>query len=182
MKLLVKLMGGKPPERRNDSAGYDLRPRENIKIPALRSLNFGLGFAAAFDPRWVALLLDRSSVGKKGVMKLAGVIEGTYRGEWTAILYNSSYETFVCANETRVIQAVFVEYKVWDDIEIVDELPESMRAAGGFGSTEVIEFLATKKLRMINNYKPEHLELVKAWIALGAEAELLPVCVCNIEA
>lgn len=89
-----------------------------------------------------AFIWDRSSYGAKGVRaigfdvatKFAGCIEGTYRGEWKVVLLNCSYKPLEVKVGNKVAQVVFQEVQLPVGEE-VDELPESVRGTGGFGST-----------------------------------------------
>ena len=97
----------------------------------------GLGFAAAVPKGYVALLLPRSSSGAKYGLELnntCGVIDSDYRGEWKAVLRTKSPTTFSWKAEERVLQMLLVP--VFDALpELVDELDETLRGTGGFGST-----------------------------------------------
>ena len=127
--------GGRVPQRREDSAGYDCYSRVDGVINPLSFVKVPLGFAAEFDPKYVCLLMDRSSMGGKGVTRFGGVIDASYRGEWMAVLYNTGPQPLSFAVGTAVIQGIFLPIGL-SDVEIVDMLGESSRGEGGFGSTE----------------------------------------------
>lgn len=96
-----------------------------------------LGFQSAIPPGYVALLLPRSGVGaKKGVElnNTCGVIDADYRGNWKAAIKTKSGIPFSWEAGERVIQAVIVPVYT-GELELVDELDETERGAGGFGST-----------------------------------------------
>lgn len=99
----------------------------------------GLGFAAEVPAGYVALLLPRSSAGAKYGLELnntCGVIDSDYRGEWKAALRTKSSTPFRWEADERVLQFVLVP--VLDArLELADELEETSRGAGGFGSTGV---------------------------------------------
>lgn len=65
-----------------------------------------------------------------------GVIDSGYRGEVCAALINQSYETVTLEAGTRVCQLVVMPY-VPCELVPVDELSDTERGAGGFGSTGV---------------------------------------------
>lgn len=116
-----------------DSVGFDIYAPEDGSLDALCSRIVKLGFAASFTPGYMGLLLDRSGMGAKGITRLGGVIDPSYRKEWGAILYNTTHKTFNWKAGQRIIQVVFVKVEKPTPIE-VSELEETARV-GGFGST-----------------------------------------------
>lgn len=97
-----------------------------------------LGFSAAIPTGYVALLLPRSGVGTKHGVELrntCGVIDSDYRGEWMACLQTKpNTPEFSWEAGDRVLQAVIVPAYM-EDIEVVSELPDTLRGTGGFGSS-----------------------------------------------
>lgn len=96
-----------------------------------------LGFAAAIPPGYVGLLFPRSSVGAKHGVELnntCGVIDSDYRGEWMASIRTKSGIPFSWKAGERVLQCVVVACL---DVQpkLVDDLDETKRGEGGFGST-----------------------------------------------
>lgn len=67
----------------------------------------------------------------------AGVIDVDYRGNVGVILFNHSDDEFKIARGDRVAQLILERIHTPEVIEIEDELEETERAAGGFGSTGV---------------------------------------------
>ena len=122
------------------SAGMDLRacidepmtirPMERVKVPA--------GFAIALPgPQWVAFIFARSGLGIKSGITLpncVGVIDSDYRGEIIVALTNLSDTDYTIQPGDRVAQLVIMPV-TQADIDVVDELDETERGAGGFGST-----------------------------------------------
>jgi len=97
---------------------------------------FHLGIATAIEDGFGCLLWDRSGMGGKRLLhRLAGVIDGTYRGEWLVRLVNHSSQPQTFHVGDRIIQGVITEVinGTWDETE--GELPESQRGEGGFGSS-----------------------------------------------
>jgi dUTP pyrophosphatase len=96
-----------------------------------------LGFAAEVPANHVALILPRSGVGAKQGVELnntCGVIDSDYRGEWKAFIRTKSGEHFSWNSNDRVLQFLIVP--VADvELELVDDLNETERGAGGFGSS-----------------------------------------------
>lgn len=117
-------------------AGHDLYSVEDVEIPAGGRAGVGIGWAIEFPHGYVARILGRSGLAiKYGVSgALAGVIDASYRGEWKVILVNLGQEAYVVNKGDRIAQAVFFPVVIPTLVE-VDELSESDRAVGGFGST-----------------------------------------------
>ena len=122
------------------SAGMDLRacidapvtimPGEQGLIPT------GLAIALP-DPGYVALLYARSGLAIKHGLSPAncvGVIDSDYRGQVHVGLHNLSGEPYTVQPGDRVAQLMVVPVAA-PEIEVVDALPETVRGAGGLGST-----------------------------------------------
>lgn len=95
------------------------------------------GFAIALPPGYEAQIRGRSGMAAKfGVMPANGLgtIDADYRGEVGVILLNTTDEPFTVEPGMRVAQMVIAKYEraEWQE---VDELDETERGAGGFGST-----------------------------------------------
>ena len=130
------------PTRSSEQAGgYDLyMPTagcvNQYDIPNT-GLLVGLGFAAAVPVGFVALILPRSGAGAKHGVELrntVGVIDSDYRGEWMVKVAQRENTEFGWAEGERLFQYVLVPVAVFDPV-VVDELPETKRGEGGFGST-----------------------------------------------
>ena len=123
------------------SAGMDLRanllesiilkPLERTLVKTGLFMELPLGFEAQVRPRSGLAL-------KKGITVLnsPGTIDADYRGEIGVILINLSNEDFVIENGERIAQLVIAKYQQAEFIE-VNELSETSRGTGGFGSTGV---------------------------------------------
>jgi dUTP pyrophosphatase len=121
------------------SAGMDLRA--NLDTPVtLRPLERQLiptGLFIELPPGYEAQIRPRSGLAiKKGITLLntPGTIDADYRGEIKVILANISNEDFVVNNGERIAQMVIAQHEQAEWVE-VEELAESSRGAGGFGST-----------------------------------------------
>jgi len=122
-----------------DSAGADLyavldeelsiEPRETRIIPT--------GLSMAIPKGYVGLIYARSSLGtKKGLAPAnkVGVIDADYRGEIKVVLFNQSNETQIISPNERIAQIIITPYlKV--NFKEIQELSETERGNGGFGST-----------------------------------------------
>ncbi len=108
-----------------------LKPMERKLIPT--------GFAMALPEGYAAFLYARSGLAsKKGITlpNCVGVIDSDYRGEVKVALVNLSSEDFAINNGDRIAQMVISSVNQAILIE-EDELSETERAGGGFGSTGV---------------------------------------------
>lgn len=97
----------------------------------------GLGFAAAVPTGHVALLLPRSSSGAKFGLELnntCGVIDADYRGEWKAALRTKTGLPLSWSAGDRLLQFIVVPVPQVT-LELVEELDETTRGTGGFGSS-----------------------------------------------
>ena len=95
------------------------------------------GFAIALPPGYEAQIRARSGMAAKfGIMPANGVgtIDADYRGEVGVILLNTSTESFAVEPGMRIAQMVIAKYEraSWNEVE---ELNETARGAGGYGST-----------------------------------------------
>ncbi len=147
MEINVKIKLVRPtaslPERATPgSAAYDLRvfPDAPVVIrPHCREkLPTGIAIAPEGDDV-AALILGRSGLGTKYGITLAnsvGLIDSDYRGEISVTLINNSDADFTVNPGDRVAQLMFVPVYA-AKLETVDELSETERGVGGFGSTGV---------------------------------------------
>lgn len=147
MKLKIKAVSPRigrdlpwPSRATAGSAGMDLSacieediiiaPRQLVKIPT--------GIAIALPgPEYVALVFARSGLGIKHGISLSngvGVIDSDYRGEIMVGLTNLSEEPYTIHPGDRIAQLV-VTPVVLPELERVEELDETDRGTGGFGST-----------------------------------------------
>jgi len=123
------------------SAGMDIRanvPEPSTLKPLQRAIvktglfiELPIGYEAQVRPR-------SGLAAKKGitVLNAPGTIDADYRGEIGVILVNLSNEDFTIENGERIAQLVIAKHErvAWKE---VDELEETMRGSGGFGSTGV---------------------------------------------
>lgn len=120
-------------------AGLDLRITETVTLEPMQKCVVGCGLAVEIPSGCVGLVFPRSGLAAKQGITLSnsvGVIDSGYRGEVCAALINQSYETVTLEAGTRVCQLVVMPY-VPCDLVPVDELSDTERGTGGFGSTGV---------------------------------------------
>lgn len=140
----IKIMreGVKLPEYATaGSAALDLRSAFDTPrvIAAHTRLLVPTGIAIALERSTVALVCARSGLSTKHGIALAngiGVIDSDYRGEIFVSLINNSDEDYSIEPDERIAQLMFVPVYA-AAITVVDELDETERGEGGFGSTGV---------------------------------------------
>ena len=122
------------------SAGMDLYAciDEAITIAPHEIKLIPTGIAIALESaEYVAYLYARSGLAiKHGIApaNCVGVIDSDYRGEVCVGLVNQTNEPFTIEPEERIAQMV-ISPVVLPEIEVVDELDDTERGVGGFGST-----------------------------------------------
>jgi dUTP pyrophosphatase len=116
-------------------AGMDIYSCEEAIIAPKERKIIKTGISAAFPEGHVALIWDRSgNAAKRGIKTMAGVIDSGYRGEWGIVLLNTSDEEFKINIGDRIAQAL-VQPVIHANITEVEDLEDSSRGEGGFGST-----------------------------------------------
>jgi dUTP pyrophosphatase len=123
------------------SAGMDLRANlsESVILQPLGRAIIKTGLFIELPIGYEAQVRPRSGLAaKKGITVLnsPGTVDADYRGEIGVILVNLSQETFVVENGERIAQLIIAKHERAQWIE-VQELSETTRGEGGFGSTGV---------------------------------------------
>ena len=112
----------------------DLHAVSEWKLEAGETVAIPTGIALGLPAGYGALVEDRSGMALRGLTTLAGVIDPGYRGEVKVVLTNLSTLTHTIFPGDRVAQLRIVQ-KIDAEFELVEELDETPRNAGGFGST-----------------------------------------------
>ena len=142
VKVLVKKLDPKvqlPSYKTKGSSGMDLMAfiKDPIKIAPNTSALIPTGISVAIPNDVEIQIRPRSGLAAKSsisVLNTPGTIDSDYRGELKIILFNHSKEEFVVRNNDRIAQIVLMPVlKI--DFEEVDDLPDTLRGSGGFGST-----------------------------------------------
>ena len=142
VKILVKKLEPTvklPSYKTNGASGMDLmayidkstelKPGESCLLPT--------GLSVAFPKEYEIQIRPRSGLAAKSnisVLNTPGTIDSDYRGEIKVILFNHSDKNFKIKNNDRIAQMILTPV-IKMDLEETNELPESIRGAGGFGST-----------------------------------------------
>ena len=121
------------------SAGMDLKAytKENIVLKAGEIKLIKTGLAIALPNGFEAQIRSRSGLSLKNgiiVLNAPGTIDSDYRGEIGIILMNVGQNDFVIENNMRIAQMVITKYENVK-LDLVEELDDTVRADGGFGST-----------------------------------------------
>tara|TARA_Y100000389_G_C17410140_1_gene490397 strand:- start:552 stop:992 length:441 start_codon:yes stop_codon:yes gene_type:complete len=142
IKILIKKLSSNiiiPKYETPGSSGMDIaanlenkvsiKPGEKVIVPT--------GFALSIPKDYEVQIRPRSGLAAKNnisVLNTPGTIDSDYRGEIKVILINLGKEVFVVENRMRIAQMVLCPVIKGELIE-VDDLSETTRGKGGFGST-----------------------------------------------
>lgn len=109
---------------------WDILHQEEVKL--IRT-----GIAIEIPLGYFGLVRPRSGLAKHGLtMQSSGVIDSSYRGEIMVNLrYNGNKSQYYIEAGDRIAQILFIPVIAGFDFEVVDELSETQRGEGGFGST-----------------------------------------------
>lgn len=139
MEIKTACEAGNMPERKHPfDAGADLRAIEAAFIGSGRFAKVSTGVRVSIPEGYFGLLAARSSICKRGLLMAngVGVIDSGYTGEIKVPLFNAgNLPSIVMAGE-RIAQLVIVPCEL-PAFRRVDELEETERGEGGFGSTGV---------------------------------------------
>ena len=124
-----------PSYAHDGDAAMDLCSTENYVVPAGKRVLVSTGIAMELPEGYWANIRGKSGLAfKKGISILGGVIEHGYRGEYGVVFLNTGDEDFVIKAGDKIAQVV-VAPVVTAEVEVVEELGESVRGDGAFGST-----------------------------------------------
>ncbi|MFH0853148.1 MAG: dUTP diphosphatase [bacterium] len=116
-------------------AGLDLFSLEDYLLQPGERHSFALGFALELPEGYVSLIWDKSGLAQKhGITLIGGVIEYTYRGEYQLIMLNIGDLPFEVHKGDKIGQ-LLIQPIVTAQIVEVEQLSETARGQGGFGST-----------------------------------------------
>ena len=121
------------------ASGMDLMAFINqpIKLPPRSSCLVPTGLSVAFSEEYEIQIRPRSGLAAKNnisVLNTPGTIDSDYRGEIKIILFNHGDSEFIIQNNDRIAQMVLMPvHKI--NFEEVENLPDTIRGKGGFGST-----------------------------------------------
>ena len=117
------------------AAGLDVCSIEDLVVGPRERTIARTGLAVAIPPGFYGRVAPRSGLAaKQGLDVLAGVIDSDYRGELRCVLYNTSDTAITLPAGSKVCQLI-VEQIITPQAAWANDLDETARGAGGFGST-----------------------------------------------
>ena len=142
VKVLLKKLNPDvqlPVYKTSGASGVDLMAflEEPIKLAPNSSCLIPTGLAVAFSEDYELQIRPRSGLAAKNsitVLNTPGTVDSDYRGEIKIILFNHGGKEFIINNKDRVAQMILTPV-VKMKLEEVDDLPNTIRGEGGFGST-----------------------------------------------
>ena len=143
VKVLIKKLDQKakiPSYKTEGASGMDLMAfiDQPIKLAPKSSCLVPTGLSVAFSKDYEIQIRPRSGLAAKNnisVLNTPGTIDSDYRGEIKIILFNHGNKNFIINNKDRVAQMILIPVHKMD-LEEVDNLPDTLRGEGGFGSTD----------------------------------------------
>ena len=142
VRVLVKKLNPSvqlPSYKTNGASGMDLMAfiEKPINLEPGKSCLVPTGLSLAFPEEYEIQIRPRSGLAAKNnitVLNTPGTIDSDYRGELKIILFNHGNENFLINNNDRVAQIILTPI-IKMELHETEELPETVRGEGGFGST-----------------------------------------------
>ena len=125
-----------PKQAHATDAGFDLSSTTRVDIPPGRSLLVGTGLRMEIPIGWCGQINPRSGLASKHQLVVgARIIDSAYRGELMINLINHGSDAFEVTKGMRVAQIIFLPV-LTNVIEVTEnELTDTVRGSGGFGSS-----------------------------------------------
>lgn len=114
--------------------GMDVYAMEEVTIQPGEHYRFYHGFAFEVPEGYGVFVKDKSSISKAGLHTMGGIFDAGFRGEYNTHLVNLSNEPYTVEVGDKVSQLVVMQIPRAELLE-VEELSESARGEGQFGST-----------------------------------------------
>ena len=142
VKVLIKKLSSDvklPSYKTSGASGMDLMAyiKSPITIKPKTSELISTGLSVAFSEEYEIQIRPRSGLAAKNnisVLNTPGTIDSDYRGELKVIIYNHGSQDFIVNNNDRIAQMILTPV-IKMEFQETNELPESVRGEGGFGST-----------------------------------------------
>jgi len=142
VKVLIKKLDSavRLPEYKTDGAsGMDLVAflKNSVILKPKTSSLISTGISVAFSENYEIQIRPRSGLAAKNnitVLNTPGTIDSDYRGEIKVIIYNHGDNNFIINNGDRIAQMILCPV-IKMTLEETNDLPETIRGEGGFGST-----------------------------------------------
>ena len=142
VKVLIKKLNPavKIPEYKTSGAsGMDLNAfvEKPVTIKSKTSTLIPTGLSVAFSENYEIQIRPRSGLAVKNnitILNTPGTIDSDYRGEIKVLIFNHGNADFIINNGDRIAQMILSPV-VKIDLEVINDLPETIRGEDGFGST-----------------------------------------------
>ena len=142
VKVLIKRLDPAvklPIYKTSGASGMDLMAfiKKPINIKPKTSSLIPTGLTVAFSKNYEIQIRPRSGLAAKNnisVLNTPGTIDSDYRGEIKVIIYNHGNNDFTINNGDRIAQMILTPI-VKMELEKTNDIPETIRGKGGFGST-----------------------------------------------
>ena len=142
VKVLIKKLSSEvqlPSYKTSGASGMDLMAfiKSSVTIKPKTSSLIPTGLSIAFSEDYEVQIRPRSGLAAKNnisVLNTPGTIDSDYRGEIKVIIYNHGNNDFLINNGDRIAQMILMPV-VKMELEETNNLPETIRGKGGFGST-----------------------------------------------
>ena len=142
VKVLVKKLNPAveiPTYKTAGASGIDLMAfiEKPIKLTPKSSCLVPTGLSVAFSNEYEIQIRPRSGLAAKNnisVLNTPGTIDSDYRGEIKIILFNHGNNEFIINNKDRIAKMILMPVHKME-LEEVENLPDTLRGKGGFGST-----------------------------------------------
>lgn len=130
-----------PEYAHSTDAGADIFAIEDTVIAAGETKLVKTGLAVAIPEGYEIQVRPRSGLSLKSPLRVAnapGTIDSSYRGEICVIMTNTSADDYVIHKHDKIAQMLIAPTPMirWNECETVEELGETTRGTGGFGSTD----------------------------------------------
>lgn len=137
MKIKVLDKNCVPVKAHSIDAGFDVKARTEFIIPPKETVMIPTGVCVEIPVGMVGLLFPRSSISKTPLRMCnsVGVIDSGFTGEIQVPLQNTHHNLMVHVNQYDKIAQLVIVPLADVSLEIVDELDDTERGTGGFGST-----------------------------------------------
>ena len=142
VKVLIKKLDPAvimPVYKTDGASGMDLMAfiKKPINVKSKTSSLIPTGLSVAFSKDYEIQIRPRSGLAAKNnvsVLNTPGTIDSDYRGEIKVIIYNHGINDFIINNGDRIAQMILAPV-VKMELEETNDLPDTIRGDGGFGST-----------------------------------------------
>ena len=142
VKVLIKRLSPAvklPAYKTSGASGMDLMAfiKDSINVKSKTSCLIPTGLSLAFPKEYEIQIRPRSGLAARNnisILNTPGTIDSDYRGEIKVIIYNHGNKDFMINNGDRIAQMILMPV-IKMELEETDQLPETIRGEGGFGST-----------------------------------------------